>query len=64
MGSSLFLTGDIREGRAHYDEAMALYDPTAHRSLATRFGQDVGVANLSYRSWALWVLGYPDAALS
>ena len=43
--------------------AMALYDAAAHRSLATRFGQDVGVANLSYRSWALWVLGYPDAAL-
>jgi predicted ATPase len=63
MGSSLTVTGDIREGRAHYDEAMALYDAAAHRSLATRFGQDVGVANLSYRSWALWVLGYPDAAL-
>ena len=64
MGNSLMLTGDITEGRAHYDQALALYDPAAHRPLATRFGTDVGVAILSYRSQALWVLGYPDAALA
>ncbi|MBV9531296.1 MAG: AAA family ATPase, partial [Bradyrhizobium sp.] len=64
MGSSLMLTGDIAEGRAHYDQALALYDPATHRPLATRFGQDVGVAILSFRSLALWVLGYPDAALA
>jgi class 3 adenylate cyclase/predicted ATPase len=64
MGSSLMLTGDIAEGRAHYDQALALYDPAAHRPLATRFGQDAGVAILSYRSLALWSLGYPDAALA
>ena len=28
----------------------------------TRFGQDVGVANLAYRSLAVLALGYPDAA--
>jgi predicted ATPase len=28
-----------------------------------RFGQDVRVNSLCYRSWALWVLGYPEAAL-
>ena len=50
MGSSLMLTGDIAEGRAHYDQAIALYDPVEHRPLATRFGQDVGVAILSFRS--------------
>ena len=30
----------------------------------TRFGQDLGVANLSFRSLALWLLGYPSAAQS
>ena len=50
------------EGCAHYDQALALYDPAQHPSLATRFGQDVGVAILSYRSWALWMLGYIEAA--
>jgi tetratricopeptide (TPR) repeat protein len=63
MGSSLLSTGDIAEGRAHFDQGIALYDPAEHRPLATRFGQDIRVAILSYRSWALWVLGYPEAAL-
>ena len=64
MGTSLLFTGDIAEGRAHFDQAIALYDPAEHRPLATRFGQDAGVAILSYRSLALWLLGYPEAALA
>ena len=62
-GLSLLLTGDFAEGR-HTDQAIALYDPVEHRPLATRFGQDPRVATLSYRSLALWVLGYPEAALA
>jgi len=38
MGTSLMSTGDIAPGRAHYDQALALYDPAEHRPLATRFG--------------------------
>jgi predicted ATPase len=65
MGHSLLLTGDIVAGRAHYDQGIALYDPAEHRLLAMRyFGQDIGVSILSYRSLALWVLGYPEAALA
>jgi hypothetical protein len=45
------------------DKALALYDPAKHGPLVTRFGYDVGVATLSYRALALWVLGYPDASL-
>jgi predicted ATPase len=63
MGTSLLLTGDIAEGRGHLDQAIALYDPAEHRALATRFGIDNAVAILAYRSWALWLLGYPEAAL-
>ena len=47
----------------HIDRAIALYDPAKHRQLATRFGQDVRVALLFYRSLALWPLGYPEEAL-
>jgi predicted ATPase len=64
MGASLLFTGDIAEGRAHYDQAIVLYDPVEHRRLATRFGQDIRVSILSFRSLALWVLGYPEAALA
>ena len=64
MGISLTCTGDLKEDRAHLDRSIALYNPVQHRPLATRFGQDVGVTVLSYRSWTRWVLGHPKAALA
>src|SRR5262249_51292875 len=64
LGISLQSAGDIAEGRAHYDQAIALYDPVEHRPLTTRFGQDSRVVVLSRRSAALWLLGHPEAALA
>jgi predicted ATPase len=61
-GISLLHTGDIAQCRPHFDRAIALYDPVEHRQLATRFGGDIGVTILSWRSTALWVLGYPVSA--
>jgi class 3 adenylate cyclase/predicted ATPase len=63
-GTSLLITGAVAEGRAHFDQAIALYDPTKHRPLATQFGQDISVNILSLRSWSLWSLGYPKTALA
>jgi predicted ATPase len=60
MGSSV----NIAEARAHYDQALLLYDPAEHRPLAARFGQDVRVAILSNRSLPLWLLGHSEAALA
>jgi predicted ATPase len=57
-------TGDFADSRAHYDQALALYDTAKHHSLATRFGQDIRVMVLSLRSTPLWMLGYPEAALA
>lgn len=62
MGSTLMFTGNLTEGRAHYDRAAALYDLAAHCALAKPFGQDVGVATLSCRSTTHGLLGYPDSA--
>jgi tetratricopeptide (TPR) repeat protein len=59
LGNSLLCVGDFAKGLAHLDHALALYDPAAHRPLALRFGQDVGVATLSFRPLARWLLGYP-----
>ena len=63
MGSTLALMGDLVQARAHYDEALALYRPAEHRRLMTRFGQDLRVTCLGFRSMALWLLGYPETAL-
>ena len=36
MGQALLLTGNILKGRAHYDEALRLYDPVKHGLAAAR----------------------------
>src|SRR5262249_53426625 len=64
VGLSLLSTGEIAQSRAYLDHSITLYDPPAHRSMAPRFGHDNRVAALIYRSWALWMLGYPEAALA
>ena len=64
MGHALLLTGEIAAAQAHYSQGLALYDPVEHRPFATRFGQDISVANMGFRSLALWLLGYPEKALA
>jgi predicted ATPase/class 3 adenylate cyclase/DNA-binding response OmpR family regulator len=64
MGISLLSAGDITESRAHLNRAIALYDRGEHRSLVTRFSVESGVVILAFRSRALWLLGYPEAALA
>ena len=63
MGTSLICTGEIAEGRAYFDRALELYDPM-DRTQTTRFGVDTGASIFAYRSVALWMLGYPQAALA
>ena len=64
MGASLLHLAEFAEGRAHYAQALALYDPAEQRPLVARFGGvDIRVAILANRSIGLWPLGYPQAAL-
>jgi predicted ATPase len=64
MGNYFAATGDFAQGRAHFDQGIALYDPAAYRPLVTHFAaQDERVGLLSFRSLTLWMLGYPEAAL-
>jgi predicted ATPase len=60
-GTSLMWTGEVREGLAHLDRAIGLYDH-ADDALATHIGKDYWVAALAERSVSQWILGYPDAA--
>jgi class 3 adenylate cyclase/predicted ATPase len=64
MGVALLCTGNIIDGHAHLNRAIALYDPVEHRSLSMRFGQDMSVVLFYHRSLALWFLGYPEAAVA
>jgi class 3 adenylate cyclase/predicted ATPase len=62
-GSTLQFLGDFVGAKVHYNEALALYRAAEHRRLMTRFGQDLRVTCLAFRSMLMWLLGYPEAAL-
>jgi hypothetical protein len=61
---SSLLVGDIAKAPPHYDQALALYDPTEHRALAVQFVFDARVSVLTYRALVRWILGFPVAALA
>jgi len=63
LGTSLFFLGDLRQGRSHLEQGIALYDVHQHRSHAFRYGSDPRVYCLCFAAWNLWCLGYPDQAL-
>ena len=63
-GQSSEFSGELLRARTHYDAGLRLYDPSKHRVLATQFAQDAAETLLSGRSWTMWMLGYPDAALA
>ena len=62
FANALALTGDLVDGKEHYDRALAIYDPAEHGPLTTRSGRDVGVTLLSFRASCVWQLGYPAAS--
>jgi predicted ATPase len=64
FANALTLTGDVLDGKEHYDRALAIYDPAEHRPLTTGSGRDIRVALLASRSGCAWLLGYPAAARS
>ena len=64
VGVSQTTIGNLPEAVIQFDRAIASYNPAEHRQLSARFGQDIRVAALCYRSWIRWMLGYPEAALA
>jgi class 3 adenylate cyclase/predicted ATPase len=56
--------GEPVAARRHSEQGMALYDREQHRSLAFHYGgHDPGVCCQMHSALALWLLGYPAAAL-
>jgi class 3 adenylate cyclase/predicted ATPase len=63
LGITLFYRGELPIARIHLEQAMTLYDPQQHHAYAFIYGQDPGMAALSYVARVVWLLGYPDLAL-
>jgi class 3 adenylate cyclase/predicted ATPase len=63
-GRTLVSTGRFGSSRAHLKEALALYDPTSHRSLVHQVGIDPQVTSQTNLGLVLFCLGFPDQALA
>jgi predicted ATPase len=64
VGSALDDLGELISARVHLEQALALYDSVAHRSLAFLYAQDPRVAGLCWLSRSLFALGYPEQSLA
>jgi adenylate cyclase len=56
--------GQLAGARDHLEQAIALYTSHNHRFYVAHASIDPGVTSLSRLSWTLWLLGYPEQALS
>jgi class 3 adenylate cyclase/predicted ATPase len=63
LGMTLFMRGELAPSRAHLEQAIALYDPHQHRTLALHYSLDPKVGCLAFGAVALWMLGYPEQAV-
>ncbi len=66
LGVVSFRLGEFASAQNHLEQGVTFYDPQKHRPdqcCIFPYGQDPGVACLSFAAMALWHLGYPDQAL-
>ena len=63
-GSDQMLVGRFASSRPHYEEALALYNPISHRSLAPQTGSDPQAVAQAYLGFVLFCLGLPNQALA
>jgi predicted ATPase/DNA-binding SARP family transcriptional activator len=62
LGTTLFYLGELNASRSHLEEALKIYQPQQHHLHAWRYGQDPGVACLSYMALSRLWLGQSDQA--
>jgi predicted ATPase len=64
LGATWFCLGALPTARSHLEDGIARYTPDQRRAPAFRMGQDPGVSCRLYVAGTLWLLGYPDQALT
>src|SRR5262249_3020514 len=62
LGQVLYFSGEVVAACAHFEQAVALYDPRQRHAAIARGGTDFGVTDLAFLANVLWLLGYPDQA--
>jgi predicted ATPase len=64
LGVTWFFLGAFPEARPHLEAGIARYTSDRHQAPVFRMGQDPGVSCRIYAALILWLLGYPEQALS
>ena len=64
LGNALFYLGEFVPARAHLEQALVASATPQDRSLTSPSGGAVRVTALGTTVWVLWMLGYPDQALT
>jgi predicted ATPase len=64
LGTACLFFGALPAARLHLEEAIARYTPDQHRALVFRIGIDLGITCRIHAALLLWVLGYPEQALT
>ena len=61
-GQTHLFMGEPAAAQVHIAQGLRLYNLSAHRHLATVYGEDPGVVCHKYAALARWLLGYPAQA--
>jgi class 3 adenylate cyclase/predicted ATPase len=64
FGRNLSYVGRFASSRSHLEDALALYDPVSHHSLAHQVGVHPHVPSQAHLGIVLFSLGFPDQALA
>jgi predicted ATPase/class 3 adenylate cyclase len=64
FGYNLAFYKDLNEGLEHLEKAIAYYDPDEPYEHRFRIGSNPGVVAFNISAFFLWMLGFPDRALS
>jgi class 3 adenylate cyclase/predicted ATPase len=63
-GQTQFLLGELGGSHGQFERTAGLYNRERQRELTLLAGFDCGIAAMAWDSLAMWMLGYPDRALS
>lgn len=64
VGNIRFWRGEFEEARRHLEQAMALYRPEHHETLAANFGENAYATSGGYLCCVLAMMGLPEQALA
>jgi predicted ATPase len=63
-GQTQFLLGELGRYRRQFEQTARFYSRERQRELTLLAGFDCGIAAMAWDSLAMWMLGYPNGALS